>query len=91
MYVTVSVTESAARALHHLSADTAASSEIVSTAQALGVTLQPMHPATTKPELLTDFIVTGFAPDEESEVREALLSCRDVLGAYSKPAAEEPM
>lgn len=90
MYVTVSVTERAARALHHLSANTAASSEIVSTAQALGVTLQPMHPATNKPELLTDFIVTGFAPDKEGEVREALLSCRDVLGAYSKPAAEEP-
>jgi hypothetical protein len=49
-----------------------------------------MHPATTKPELLTDFIVTGFTPDEESEVKEALLSCRDVLGAYSKPPAEEP-
>lgn len=91
MYVTISLTERAAGALHHLSADTAASEEIVSTAQILGVKLQPMHPATTEPELTKDFIVTGFAPEQETEIKEAFLNCRDVLGAYSKPPGEEPL
>ena len=44
MYLTISLTESAARALRHLSAETPASSEILSVAHALGVTLEPMHP-----------------------------------------------
>ena len=91
MYITISLTESAARALHHLSASTPASSEILSTAHALGVALDPMHPATTEPELIRDFVVTGYSPDEEDSVKEALLRCREVLGAYSKPPAEEPL
>ncbi|HSG97414.1 MAG TPA: hypothetical protein VLA11_05435 [Woeseiaceae bacterium] len=57
----------------------------------LGVTLEPMHPATSEPELIKDFIVTGFSPGEENNIRKALLSCSGVLGAYSKPPAEEPL
>ena len=90
MYFTISLTESAARALHHLSMSTPASAEILSVAHALGVTLEPMHPATSEPELIRDFIVTGFSSAEEDHVREKLLSCGDVLAAYSKPPAEEP-
>lgn len=90
MYLTISLTESAARALRHLSASTPASSEILAVAQALGVTLEPMHPATSEPELIGDFIVTGFSPGEAESVRETLLGCSEVLGAYSKPPAEEP-
>lgn len=90
MYLTISLTESAARALHHRSASTPVSSDILSTAHALGVTLKPMHPAALEPELIKIFIVTGFSPGEEDNVRGALLDCREVLGAYSKPPAEEP-
>lgn len=90
MYITISVTEGAARALHHLTADTAASEEIVSTAQTLGVTLRPMHPNTTDPKLMRDFVVRGFAPDQDIKTKQTFLQCRDVLGAYSKPPAEEP-
>lgn len=91
MYLTISLTDSAARALHHLSASTPASSEILSVAHALGVTLEPMHPATSDPGLIKDFIVTGFSPGEEDNVRDKLLGCSDVLAAYSKPPAEEPL
>lgn len=91
MYLTISLTESAARALRHLSAETPASSEILSVTHTLGVTLEPMHPATSEPELIKDFIVTGFSPGEENNIRKALLSCSGVLGAYSKPPAEEPL
>ena len=91
VYITIATTESAARALQRKTADTVDSEEIVSAAKDLGVVLEPMHPATDDSELVRDFIVTGFATDKESSIRNAFLHCRGVLGAYSKPKGEEPL
>jgi hypothetical protein len=90
VYITISLTDSAARALREVPANAPASLEVQSVANALGLTLEPMHPATSEPGLVRDFMVTGFSPGEEEDIRDALLSCHEVLGAYSKPPAEEP-
>lgn len=85
IYVQLELT--AARALHagrpYPPAD-----EVARVARALGLRLEPLHPGA--PDELLPYFVARTEDGEVGRALEALLRCRAVEAAYSKPPDEAP-
>lgn len=66
---------------------TPSSQQVVDEAARLGVEIEPVHPGTTSPELVTHF--TAYVPDAETalKVAEALGQSDAVEAAYHVPPA----
>jgi hypothetical protein len=62
---------------------------VQSRAAELGVSLEPLHPSASDPELSTYFVV-HVDPVSRQRVVEQLLGLDGVEGAYAKPRGEPP-
>ena len=69
--------------------ESAAHRGVQACANGLGVTLEPMHPSTTDPEL-SSYFIAHVAPTAVDDVVDRLRGCDGVEGAYSKPRGEPP-
>lgn len=88
MVVTVQVTLEAARVLQNQMSATPSSEELVAVAKELEITLQPLHPRTKDPVLITFYTVDVVDADMAERVINRLLQLEAVEGAYLKPPAE---
>jgi hypothetical protein len=55
----------------------------------LGISVSPLHPSTSDPELAS-YLVAHVDPAAVDRVIERLVACDGVEGAYAKPAGEPP-
>ena len=85
--VSVHVRPDVARALQARGAETPASKEILDQASRLGVALEPVHPGTSAPDLLTHFMVYVEDAEKARAVAETLQLSDAVEGAYVTPSA----
>ncbi len=85
--VAVHVRPDVALALQGREAATPASEEIVREASRLGVSMEPVHPGTKAPDLLTHFTVYVEDAEKARAVAEALQRSEAVEGAYVTPSA----
>jgi hypothetical protein len=85
--VSVHVRPDVARALQGGEAATPASDEILQEASRLGVSLEPVHPGTNAPDLLTHFTVYVEDAERARAVAETLQRSDAVEGAYVTPSA----
>jgi hypothetical protein len=85
--VSVHVRPDVARTLQGREAVTAASEKILQEASRLGVSLEPVHPGTSSPDLLTHFAVYVEDAEKARAVAEALQRSDAVEGAYVTPPA----
>jgi hypothetical protein len=85
--VSVHVRPDVARALQAGEAETPASKEILERASGLGVALEPVHPGTSAPDLLTHFTVYVEDAEKARAVAETLQRSDAVEGAYVTPPA----
>jgi hypothetical protein len=85
--VAVHVRPEVARALHAQGPPTPASKELVDAASRLGVSLEPVHPRTSSPELMTHFTVHVADAETARKVADALRRIGAVEGAYHTPPA----
>jgi hypothetical protein len=85
--VSVHVRPDVARALQAGEAATPASEEILQEASRLGVSLEPVHPGTSAPDLLTHFTVYVEDAEKARTVAETLQRSDAVEGAYVTPSA----
>jgi hypothetical protein len=90
MQVTVKVSADVARSLHRRSPPTTDSAELLRIVETFGGTLEPMHPATADPNLMSYFIVE--VPDAETAQRviNRLRQSKAIEAAYLKPPDELP-
>lgn len=90
MQVIVKILPDTARALSQRGSLTPKSEEPLRMAEALGVTIAPMHPGTSEPDLITYFIVE--VPDSETAQRviNRLRQSTEIEAAYLKPPDEPP-
>lgn len=70
---------------------TAAGSEVLTTARALGVQLRALHPGVGDRTLQSYFVAGVPEPARAEEVCRELLACEAVQGAYLEASAEPPM
>jgi hypothetical protein len=70
-------------------ADTAARRTLDLCARDAGVSIAPLHPASSDRELATWFIAR-VEPDAVDDVLARFRSCAGVEAAYAKPSAEPP-
>jgi hypothetical protein len=71
------------------SAGSAAYRAVHACAQRLGISLQPLYPDVSDPELAT-WYVTHVDSARSKAVVEQLLGCNEIEGAYTKPRGEAP-
>lgn len=90
MQVIVQVSADVARALHRGGPPTANSEALLRMMETLGLTLQPMHPATHDPYLQS--YLTVEVPDDATaqQVIDRLQQAATVEAAYVKPPDELP-
>jgi hypothetical protein len=88
--VSVHVRPDVARALQGREAATPVSEEILQEASRLGVSLEPVHPGTSAPDLLTHFAVYVEDAEKARAVAETLQRSDAVEGAYVTPSASPP-
>jgi hypothetical protein len=88
MQVTVKVSADIGRSLHQRSPPTTESAELLRIVE--GVTLEPMHPGTADPNLMSYFIVE--VPDAETAQRviNRLQQSKAIEAVYLKPSDELP-
>jgi hypothetical protein len=84
-YITLKVRTDVARALQQRGRPSAESEELLQTAASLGVRLEPIHPGTEDPILISYFTVAVSDPDSVELVLDRLRQCRAVEAAYVKP------
>ena len=84
--VAVHVRPDVALALQGREAATPASEEILREASRLGVSMEPVHPGTRTPDLLTHFTVYVEDAEKARAVAEALQRSEAVEGAYVTPS-----
>jgi hypothetical protein len=84
--VAVHVRPDVALALQGREAATPASEEILREASRLGVSMEPVHPGTRAPDLLTHFTVYVEDAETARAVAEALQRSEAVEGAYVTPS-----
>jgi hypothetical protein len=84
--VAVHVRPDVALALQGREAATPASEEILREASRLGVSMEPVHPGTRAPDLLTHFTVYVEDAEKARAVAEALQRSEAVEGAYVTPS-----
>lgn len=90
MQVTVKVSAGTAPSLHQRGSLTAESEELLRIVETLGVTLEPMHPGTQDPDLMSYFIVEVADSEFAQHVIERLQQSPETEAAYIKPADELP-
>ncbi|MGH9881298.1 MAG: hypothetical protein ACRD6N_07665 [Pyrinomonadaceae bacterium] len=83
--ITLQVRPEVARALQHRGQPSAESEELLKTAANLGVSLEPIHPGTEDPILISYFTAAVADPDSVEQVLDRLRQCRAVEAAYVKP------
>jgi hypothetical protein len=83
--ITLQVRPEVARALQQLGQPAAESEELLQTVADLNVSLQPIHPGTEDPILISYFTVAVSDPDSVERVLDRLRQCRAVEAAYIKP------
>ena len=88
MVVTVQVTLEVARVLQNQSEPTPSSEELISVLEELKITLEPIHPDTEDPLLVTFFTVDVLDSDTAEKVINRLLLSEAIEAAYLKPPAE---
>ena len=88
MVVTVQVTLEAARVLQNQSDPTPSSEELIAVLEELEISLEPLHPGTGDPVLITFFTVDVVDADMAEKVINQLLQSDAVEAAYLKPPAE---
>ena len=88
MVVTVQVTLEAARVLQNQSDPTPSSEELIAVLEELEISLEPLHPGTGDPVLITFFTVDVVDADMAEKVINQLLKSDAVEAAYLKPPAE---
>ena len=90
MQITVKVSADIGRSIHQRSPSTTESAELLRIVEAFGVTLEPMHPGTADPNLMSYFIVE--VPDAETAQRviNRLQQSKAIEAAYLKPPDEVP-
>lgn len=90
MELTVRLKPAAAAALAREGQPTSETEPLARVLEDLGLSLEPMHPDVSDPDLASYF--TARVPDLETAERaaEALRQVDVVEGAYAKPAAEPP-
>ena len=90
MQITLQLRSDIAQGLADRSPPAHDTSELLQTLSRFGVSLQPLHPNTNDPELLTQFWIT--VPDQATadEVLQQLHSLKAVQAAYRKPPDEMP-
>ena len=88
MIVTVQVTLEVARVLQNQSEPTPSSEELISVLEELEITLEPIHPDTGDPLLVTFFTVDVLDSDTAEKVINRLLLSEAIEAAYLKPPAE---
>ena len=90
MQVTFKVPADVGRALHQRDPPTTESKEPLRIVEALGVTLEPMHPGTKDPNLMSYFIVEVPDPKTAQRVIDRLQRSTAIEAAYLKPPDELP-
>ena len=85
--VSIHLRPDVARALQRQGPAIPASEEVLQEASRLGVSLEPVHPGTTAPELMTHFNAYVEDADTARTVAEALQRSDAVEGAYVTPPA----
>jgi hypothetical protein len=85
--VAVHVRPDVALALQGREAATPASEEILRETSRLGVSMEPVHPGTKAPDLLTHFTVYVEDAEKARAVAEALQRSDAVEGAYVTPSS----
>ena len=90
MVVTVQVTVEVARVLQNQSDPTPSSDELVAVLEELEITLEPLHPNTGDPVLITFYTVDVVDADTAEKVINRLLLSEAIEAAYIKPPAEPP-
>jgi len=90
IYVIVKVPIYIGCSLCQRSPHTAESSELLSIIEALGVTLEPMHPGVTDPNLMEYFTVKVSSTEAAQRVINHLRQSKAIEAAYIKPADELP-
>jgi hypothetical protein len=85
--VSIHLRPDVARALQRQGPAVPASEEILREASRLGVSLEPVHPGTSAPELMTHFSAYVEDPDTARTVVETLQRNDAVDGAYVTPPA----
>jgi hypothetical protein len=55
----------------------------------IGISIQPLHPSTSDPELAS-YYIARVDPSALDGVIQHLFACKGVEGAYAKPQGEEP-
>ncbi|MBS1809723.1 MAG: hypothetical protein JST84_16295 [Acidobacteria bacterium] len=90
MQITVHLRSDAARGLAERSPPSTEINELRQILSRLGITLRPLHPESTDPELRTQFWID--APDQATadQIIQQLQPLRAVQAAYSKPPDEMP-
>ena len=88
MVVPVQVTLEAARVLQNQSDPTPSSEELIAVLEELEISLEPLHPGTGDPVLITFFTVDVVDADMAEKVINQLLQSDAVEAAYLKPPAE---
>jgi hypothetical protein len=84
--VAVHVRPDVALALQGREAATAASEDLLREASRLGVSMEPVHPGTDAPDLLTHFAVYVDDAEKARAVAESLQRSDAVEGAYVTPS-----
>jgi hypothetical protein len=69
---------------------TSASRGVHSCAAALGISLKPLHPNSSDPELTSYYSAQIADPTVIANITEQLRNCDGVEGAYAKPTGEVP-
>lgn len=85
MQLTVKVAFDVARALHRQIPQTAESTELLKVVEALGVTLQAMHPDAADPDLMSYFAVEVPEAETAQRVVSRLRQVKAIEAAYLKP------
>jgi phytoene dehydrogenase-like protein len=85
--IAVHVRPDVARTLHGLGSPSPASEELVDAASRLGVSLEPVHPGTRSPDLMTHFAVYVTDPETARRVADAVRRTEAVESAYHVPPA----
>ena len=88
MVVTVQVKPDVARVLQNQSDPTPSSEELIAVLEELEISLEPLHPGTGDPVLITFFTVDVVDADMAEKVINQLLQSDAVEAAYLKPPAE---
>lgn len=83
--ITLQVRPEVARALQHRGQPSTESEDLLQTAANLGVRLEPIHPGTEDPILMSYFTAAVADPDSVERVLDRLRQFRAVEAAYVKP------